>query len=258
MNMIADTIARRRKELGLTQKELAERLNVSDKTLSRWETGKQIPDALTLLEIAKALGLSISEMYGINEIDGTPQPQQHRAQKRRSDGKILKIVGAGFAVMAVIMLLIIGIGSFRLQSKVTCAARDVPMYALTSYDNSVLDWIKRCNESGEEINCLSSMKKDPETGEEIAHYLFYLPHGYADTKVRARYRFGMKGNTLNLDFRNTTRTMDDNYYLCYMTVVWEGDGFGLKTTLEGKDVRLQFLGFANYFVELCGSLFPDE
>ena len=55
MNIIAEKIAHKRKELGITQKELAEKLNVSDKTLSRWETGKQIPDALTVLEIAKAL-----------------------------------------------------------------------------------------------------------------------------------------------------------------------------------------------------------
>ena len=40
MNIIAKKIACRRKELGMTQRDLAEKLNVSDKTLSRWETGK--------------------------------------------------------------------------------------------------------------------------------------------------------------------------------------------------------------------------
>ena len=72
MNIIAKKIACRRKELGMTQRDLAEKLNVSDKTLSRWETGKQIPDALTLPEIAKVLNLSISEIYGVEaaEEDG--------------------------------------------------------------------------------------------------------------------------------------------------------------------------------------------
>lgn len=65
MNLIAEKIAHRRKELGITQKELAEKLNVSDKTLSRWETGKQIPDALTVLEIARVLNMTINEIYGI-------------------------------------------------------------------------------------------------------------------------------------------------------------------------------------------------
>jgi len=67
MNIIAENIARRRKELGLTQRELAEKLNISDKTLSRWETDKQIPDALMIPEIAKALDMSIGELYGVEE-----------------------------------------------------------------------------------------------------------------------------------------------------------------------------------------------
>ena len=58
MNIIAENIAHRRKELGITQKELAEKLNVSDKTLSRWETGKQISDALTML-VLKALFIAV-------------------------------------------------------------------------------------------------------------------------------------------------------------------------------------------------------
>ena len=66
MNIVAAKISQRRKELGLTQKELAEKLNISDKTLSRWETGKQIPDSLTIPEIAKVLDISINEIYGVD------------------------------------------------------------------------------------------------------------------------------------------------------------------------------------------------
>ena len=67
MNIIAENIARRRKELGLTQRELAEKLNISDKTLSRWETDKQVPDALMIPEISKALDISIGGLYGVEE-----------------------------------------------------------------------------------------------------------------------------------------------------------------------------------------------
>ena len=65
MNVIAENIARRRKELGMTQKELAQKLNISDKTLFRWETDKQVPDALMIPEIAETLGMSIHELCGI-------------------------------------------------------------------------------------------------------------------------------------------------------------------------------------------------
>lgn len=64
MNIIAQNIVKRRKELKMTQKELAEKLNISPKTVSRWETGNQIPDALTIPEIAKVLTMTIDELYG--------------------------------------------------------------------------------------------------------------------------------------------------------------------------------------------------
>ena len=81
MNIIAENIARRRKELGLTQRELAEKLNVSDKTLSRWETDKQVPDALMLPEIAKALDMSIGEIYGVIDVSGKKEDVQEYESK---------------------------------------------------------------------------------------------------------------------------------------------------------------------------------
>lgn len=55
-------IARLRKEMGLTQKELAGRLNVTDKAVSKWETGKGFPDVKLLEPLAQALGVSLVEL----------------------------------------------------------------------------------------------------------------------------------------------------------------------------------------------------
>ena len=89
MNMIAENIARRRKELGLTQKELAEKLNVSDKTLSRWETDKQVPDALMIPEIAKALDMSIGEIYGVSDAsDKKKDVQKKEATEEKKDDSV--------------------------------------------------------------------------------------------------------------------------------------------------------------------------
>lgn len=52
-------IARRRQELGLTQKELAQGLNISDRTVSRWERGVGFPDISLLEPLSDALGLSV-------------------------------------------------------------------------------------------------------------------------------------------------------------------------------------------------------
>lgn len=46
----------------LTQKQLADRLSISDKTVSKWETGRGLPDISILPELAEALGISLAEM----------------------------------------------------------------------------------------------------------------------------------------------------------------------------------------------------
>lgn len=52
----------------LTQAELADRLHVSDKTVSKWETGKGLPDVTLLEPIADAFGISIVELFSGAEI----------------------------------------------------------------------------------------------------------------------------------------------------------------------------------------------
>lgn len=55
-------IAQRRNERGLSQAELALRLHVTDKAVSRWETGRGMPALDTLEPLAKELGISVSEL----------------------------------------------------------------------------------------------------------------------------------------------------------------------------------------------------
>ncbi len=56
------TIKKLREEQKITQKELAEKINVSDKTISKWETDKGLPDVAIIEDLAKALGTSIAEL----------------------------------------------------------------------------------------------------------------------------------------------------------------------------------------------------
>lgn len=61
-------IAQRRKNQGLTQKQLAERLALSDKTISKWETGRSAPDNSIMLELCNVLGISVNELLSGEEI----------------------------------------------------------------------------------------------------------------------------------------------------------------------------------------------
>ena len=55
-------VAELRKEKGYTQKELAERLFISDKAVSKWETAVSIPDTALLIPLADLLGVSVTEL----------------------------------------------------------------------------------------------------------------------------------------------------------------------------------------------------
>lgn len=68
-NNIAKNIARYRKENKLTQAELAEKLNYSDKSISKWERGDGIPDVYVLTVIADLFGVTVNDLvYDMDDL----------------------------------------------------------------------------------------------------------------------------------------------------------------------------------------------
>ena len=61
---IGPFIRQLRKERGMTQRELAAVLNVTDKAVSKWELGASLPDVGLLLPLAESLGVSVTELLG--------------------------------------------------------------------------------------------------------------------------------------------------------------------------------------------------
>lgn len=65
---MAEQIIRARKKAGLTQRELAKQLNVTNKAVSRWETGGGMPDIIQLVPLCRVLDLSLQELLdGVEE-----------------------------------------------------------------------------------------------------------------------------------------------------------------------------------------------
>lgn len=62
--MLKDTIKKLRIQQGLSQDELAERVHVVRQTVSKWERGTSVPDADSLMALARALGVSAAELLG--------------------------------------------------------------------------------------------------------------------------------------------------------------------------------------------------
>ena len=67
---IGKFIAEKRKEQNLTQEQLAERLGVSNKTISKWETAKCMPDYTVITKLCEELNITISELMDGEESDG--------------------------------------------------------------------------------------------------------------------------------------------------------------------------------------------
>jgi len=68
-----DTIRRLREKRGFTQRELAEQLDVSDKTVSKWETGKGLPDISLIEPLSEALQVSVSELFSGEPVENRNQ-----------------------------------------------------------------------------------------------------------------------------------------------------------------------------------------
>ena len=65
---IGKFIAACRKEQGMTQAALAEKLGISDRAVSKWETGKSMPDSVIMLELCSFLGINVNELLSGEKI----------------------------------------------------------------------------------------------------------------------------------------------------------------------------------------------
>ena len=69
-------IASKRKELGLTQMELAEKMGVTDKAVSKWERDLSCPDISSLPKLAEIFGMSVDELMQVKRSSENREPKQ--------------------------------------------------------------------------------------------------------------------------------------------------------------------------------------
>ena len=86
VSKFAETIARLRKEKGLTQKQLAEQFGVSDRSVSKWERGETMPDVSLLPDIADFFGVSVDDLLRSDAEIEAPDAEEgaSRAKQEKS------------------------------------------------------------------------------------------------------------------------------------------------------------------------------
>lgn len=145
-------IAKLRGELGLTQRELADRIGVTDKAVSKWERGRGFPDVAILEILSKELNVSITElMSGERSSPETIKAQSDntlvetllyvKQMSRKTIGTLLIIIGACmlcsplfttgyFTPMLVMGIIVTGGGIIMLSSRKSFGAFNLPKPAL--------------------------------------------------------------------------------------------------------------------------------
>ncbi len=69
--ILAGNVVRYRKDLGLTQEDLAKRLGITFQAVSKWETGQTVPDTLLLPALARELNVSVDKLLGYTAFPGS-------------------------------------------------------------------------------------------------------------------------------------------------------------------------------------------
>ena len=121
---LGSNIAYYRKRAGLTQAGLAEKINYSDKAVSKWERGESMPDVTTLVLLAEQFDITVNDLViDPNELPGNPGTLEkamtqvsERALKRKADkGIILKL--SSILVWFVALLLYVLLSSFDIGER---------------------------------------------------------------------------------------------------------------------------------------------
>ena len=127
-NLIGKNIAAYRKQAGLTQAGLAEKLNYSDKAVSKWERGESIPDVITLAQLAEQFEITVNELVADPDVLPGDNPGNlekamtqvsEKALKRKANKNV--ILGlSSILVWFVALLAFVILSSFPILEKYSC------------------------------------------------------------------------------------------------------------------------------------------
>ena len=113
---IGSNIAAHRKRCGMTQAGLAEKLNYSDKAISKWERGESVPDVITLMQLAEQFEITVSDLLeDPNQLpadaDGKMQHVVEKHLKRKANKSIILKLSS-LLVWFVALLIFVVVSSF--------------------------------------------------------------------------------------------------------------------------------------------------
>ena len=108
-----------RKKQNLTQAELAEKLGITDRAVSKWETGRSLPDSSIMLDLCSILKISVNDLLSgevvrMNEINKKQEQMiiELVKEKQEADKRLLKVEVFIGILSIIILLVLIAIAAF--------------------------------------------------------------------------------------------------------------------------------------------------
>lgn len=202
---IGNLIKIRRQELGLTQNELAKMINVSDKAVSKWESGNGMPDISNLKALSNALNIKIEDLLEGNNITTTEKVdiiEKRLNEKTKGQiitEKIVKTLIISILIFMFIFLFVSILNGFVRQYKPT---------NILYYDGDVMD-LKEADKNLEIIKNSTSSIYSKEDKEAIINYLTAIKTSIYDARSKiSEEELNKKHNlykTINLNFDQIDR-----------------------------------------------------
>lgn len=180
-----DLISQRRKDLGLTQKTLADKLCISDRTVSKWERGAGFPDVSLMEPLADALNLTVLELlHGQLE---APAPEQESSarevlnycrpqmeEKANRARRWIILLGILLALVLIFLPLIVSTAQGAWENQQSISAEDAvkitPNILITSEDYALLEAVLE-NETVHDVYTTSFAPSVFLTDESCSEYL---------------------------------------------------------------------------------------
>ena len=125
---IGSNIAAHRKNAGLTQAGLAEKLNYSDKAVSKWERGESIPDVLTLMQLAELFGITVNDLvcdpnalpeHSDSKLEKAMTQVSEKALKRKANKNVIQALSSTL-VWFIALLAFVLLSSFDALEPYSC------------------------------------------------------------------------------------------------------------------------------------------
>ncbi len=120
---IGNFIASRRKEQGFTQAVLAEKLGITDRAVSKWETGRSLPDAAIMPELCDLLKINLSELFSGERIAMENYKEtsdalllEMKKQEESSNKRILHLEKLLITMTIVVSLTMIFVGCYLMKA----------------------------------------------------------------------------------------------------------------------------------------------